>query len=105
MKHQATHKKILIIQGPNMNLLGYRFKETKITPDKLNACLRKAAKKFESFGCSVEEIDLKIEQWAWDSWWTTHNAHAYSNNGKLLESNPYQLTWYYKRCLKLTLIK
>jgi len=60
-----------------------------------------AAKNFESFGCSVEEIDLKIEKWAWDSWWTTHNAHAYSNNGKLLESNPYQLTWYYKRCLKL----
>ena len=47
MKHQATHKKILIIQGPNMNLLGYRFKKTKITSDKLNRCLRKAAKKFE----------------------------------------------------------
>tara|TARA_Y100000590_G_scaffold70995_1_gene77905 strand:- start:7463 stop:8878 length:1416 start_codon:yes stop_codon:yes gene_type:complete len=60
-----------------------------------------AAKKFESFGCSVEKTEFKIEQWAWDSWWTTHNAHAYSNNGKLLESNPYQLTWYYKRCLKL----
>ena len=47
MKHQYTKKKILIIQGPNMNLLGYRFKETKITLDKLNACLRKAANKFE----------------------------------------------------------
>ena len=46
---QHIRKKILIIQGPNMNLLGYRFKETKtkITLDKLNACLRKAAKKFE----------------------------------------------------------
>ena len=47
MKDQATIKKILIIQGPNMNLLGYRFKKIKITPDKLNACLRKEAKKFE----------------------------------------------------------
>ena len=47
MTHQPSQKKILIIQGPNMNLLGYRFKETKITQDKLNTCLRRAAKKFE----------------------------------------------------------
>ena len=47
MTHQPSLKKILIIQGPNMNLLGYRFKEAKITPDKLNTCLKKAAKKFE----------------------------------------------------------
>ena len=49
MKHQYTHKKILIIQGPNMNLLGYRFKDTKtkITLDKLNTHLRKTAKKHE----------------------------------------------------------
>ena len=46
MTQQYKHKKILIIQGPNMNLLGYRFKEIKITLDKLNACLRKAANKF-----------------------------------------------------------
>ena len=47
MKNQARKKKILIIQGPNMNLLGYRFKKIKITQDKLNACLRKEARKFE----------------------------------------------------------
>ena len=47
MTQQYKHKKILIIQGPNMNLLGYRFKDTKtkITLDKLNAHLRKTAKK------------------------------------------------------------
>ena len=49
MKQQITYKKILIIQGPNMNLLGYRFKDskTKITLDKLNRHLRKTAKKFK----------------------------------------------------------
>ena len=49
MTQKHKHKKILIIQGPNMNLLGHRFKETKtkITLGKLNACLRKTAKKFE----------------------------------------------------------
>ena len=49
MTQQYKHKKILIIQGPNMNLLGHRFKDTKIkiTLDKLNTHLRKAAKKFE----------------------------------------------------------
>ena len=30
-----------------MNLLGYRFKQINITPDKLNACHRKATKKLE----------------------------------------------------------
>ena len=47
MAQQFKQKKILIIQGPNMNLLGYRFKDTKtkITLDKLNAHLRKTAKK------------------------------------------------------------
>ena len=49
MTQQYKHKKILIIQGPNMNLLGHRFKDTKtkITLDKLNAHLRKIAKKHE----------------------------------------------------------
>ena len=49
MTQQYTHKKILIIQGPNMNLLGHRFKDTKtnITLDKLNAHLRKTAKKYK----------------------------------------------------------
>ena len=47
MTQQYKYKKILIIQGPNMNLLGHRFKntKTKITLDKLNAHLRKTAKK------------------------------------------------------------
>ena len=47
MTQQYKHKKILIIQGPNMNLLGYRLKntKTKITLDKLNTHLRKIAKK------------------------------------------------------------
>ena len=49
MTQQYKHKKILIIQGPNMNLLGYRFKntKTKITLEKLNVYLRKIAKKFK----------------------------------------------------------
>ena len=49
MTQQHKHKKILIIQGPNMNLLGHRFKDqtTKITLDKLNVHLRKTAKKHE----------------------------------------------------------
>ena len=47
MTQHHRQKKILIIQGPNMNLLGHRFKDTKtkITLDKLNAHLRKTAKK------------------------------------------------------------
>ena len=47
MKTQDKGNKVLIIQGPNMNLLGHRFKDTKtkITLDKLNAHLRKTAKK------------------------------------------------------------
>ncbi len=47
MTQHHRQKKILIIQGPNMNLLGYRFKDTKtkITLDKLNTHLRKTAKK------------------------------------------------------------
>ena len=49
MTQQDKHKKILIIQGPNMNLLGHRFKDTKtkITLEKLNTHLRKTAKKHE----------------------------------------------------------
>ena len=47
MKTLDKGNKVLIIQGPNMNLLGHRYKETKtkITLDKVNACLRKEAKK------------------------------------------------------------
>ena len=49
MTQPPKHKKILIIQGPNMNLLGHRYKDTKtkITLDKLNAHLRKTAKKYK----------------------------------------------------------
>ena len=47
MKHQYTKKKILIIQGPNMNFLGHRLKETTITLDKLNRHLKKAATIFK----------------------------------------------------------
>ena len=49
MTQQKTKKKILIIQGPNMNLLGYKFKDTKtkITLDKLNTHLQKIAKKLK----------------------------------------------------------
>ena len=51
MKKKDKEKKVLIIQGPNMNLLGYRYKETKtkITLDRVNACLRKEAKKRQFF--------------------------------------------------------
>ena len=47
MTQQHIQQKILIIQGPNMNLLGHRFIKTKITLDKLNACLRKIANEVE----------------------------------------------------------
>ena len=47
MTQQYTHKKILVLQGPNMNLLGHRFKDIKITLDKLNTHIRKTAKKFK----------------------------------------------------------
>ena len=46
MKQQQKHKKILVIQGPNMNLLGHRYKNTKITLEKLNTHLRETAQKF-----------------------------------------------------------
>ena len=48
MTQQTTGKKILIIHGPNMNLLGHRFKEAKIkiTLDKLNRHLRKTATEY-----------------------------------------------------------
>ena len=47
MKTPDKGNKVLIIQGPNMNLLGRRYKETKtkITLDRVNARLRKEAKK------------------------------------------------------------
>ena len=47
MTQQDTHTKILVLQGPNMNLLGHRFKDIKITLDKLNTHIRKTAKKFK----------------------------------------------------------
>jgi len=47
MTQQHTHRKILVIQGPNMNLLGYRVKDIKITLDKLNTHIRKTANKFK----------------------------------------------------------
>ena len=47
MTQQHRQNKILIIQGPNMNLLGHRFKDIKITLDKLNTHIRKTAKKFK----------------------------------------------------------
>ena len=49
MTQHHTHRKILIIQGRNMNLLRHRFKDMKttITLDKLNAHIRKTAKKFK----------------------------------------------------------
>jgi len=49
MTKQNNKKKILIIQGPNMNLIGYRLNDTKtkITLDKLNTHLRRIAKEFK----------------------------------------------------------
>ena len=47
MTQQQIHRRILVIQGPNMNLLGYRFKDIKITLDKLNTHIRKTANKFK----------------------------------------------------------
>ena len=41
--------KILVIHGPNMNLIGYRYKKnkTRVTLDKINRCLRKEAIKLK----------------------------------------------------------
>ena len=41
--------KILVIHGPNMNLIGHRYKRNKsrITLDKINRCLRKEAIKLK----------------------------------------------------------
>ena len=49
MTQKQTQKKILIIHGPNMNLLGHRTIETSpnITLDKLNRNLRRIAGKLE----------------------------------------------------------
>jgi 3-dehydroquinate dehydratase-2 len=49
MTQKPTQKNILIIHGPNMNLLGHRKIEANpnITLDKLNRILRKVAKRQE----------------------------------------------------------
>ena len=56
MTQKSTQKNILIIHGPNMNLLGHRKIEANpnITLDKLNKNLRKEASKLE--------LKLKIVQ-------------------------------------------
>ena len=56
MTQKPTQKNILIIHGPNMNLLGYRKIEASpnITLDKLNKNLRKVASRLE--------LKLKIVQ-------------------------------------------
>lgn len=48
--------KILVIHGPNMNLIGHRYKSNKsrITLDKINRCLRNTANKLK--------LELKIIQ-------------------------------------------
>ena len=48
--------KILVIHGPNMNIIGHKYKGNKlrITLDKINRCLRKEADKFK--------LELKIIQ-------------------------------------------
>ena len=48
--------KILVIHGPNMNIIGYRYRGNKliITLDKINRCLRKEADKLR--------LELKIIQ-------------------------------------------
>ena len=41
--------KILVIHGPNMNLIGHRYKRNKssVTLDKINRCLRNEASKLK----------------------------------------------------------
>ena len=55
MTKQQRHKKILVIQGPNMNLLGHRYKNRKVTLEKLD--LRRIRKKQIS---TIEELHLKF---------------------------------------------
>ena len=49
MTQKPTQKNILIKHGPNMNLIGYRYKRNKssVTLDKINRCLRNEASKLK----------------------------------------------------------
>ena len=49
MIKKQNKTKILVIHGPNMNLIGYRYKKnkTRVTLDKINRCLRKEAIKLK----------------------------------------------------------
>ena len=50
MKNTEPKKNILVLHGPNMNLVGLKFKggKNRITIDKINQCLRKEAQKIKS---------------------------------------------------------
>ena len=56
MIKKDLNTKILVIHGPNMNIIGFKFREDKsrITLDKINRCLQKEANKLKQ--------DLKIIQ-------------------------------------------
>ena len=49
MIKKENKTKILVIHGPNMNLIGHRYKKnkTRFTLDKINRCLRKEAIKLK----------------------------------------------------------
>ena len=49
MIKKENKTKILVIHGPNMNLIGHRYKKnkTRVTLDKINRCLRKEAIKIK----------------------------------------------------------
>ena len=85
MKTIKHSSRILVIHGPNMNLLGFRTKEKKqhITLDKLNRCLRKTASEYK--------IEIKIIQ-SNDESWTATAIHRMRNKiaGILLFPGPWQ---------------
>ena len=53
----------------------------------------KAAKCFEELGCTVEEIDVGLDN-PFKSFWTMFSSTAYSSYGHLLDSDPGHLTSY-----------
>tara|TARA_Y100000588_G_C14142378_1_gene876675 strand:+ start:612 stop:1034 length:423 start_codon:yes stop_codon:yes gene_type:complete len=89
MTQHSIQKNILIIHGPNMNLLGHRAIEANpnITLDKLNKNLRKVAKKYD--------LKLKIFQTQDEAKATTIvQRQRNSINGIIIYPGPWQKSAY-----------
>ena len=63
-----------------------------VEPEVLEISSR-AARQFEELGCSVEEVDVGLDN-PFRAFWTMFSATAYSGYGHLLDSNPGDLTSY-----------